>query len=388
VSSKTRLIVLAISAPVVAFAVIGGFLGNAMAREDTYQHLRVFEDVVSLILNNYVEEVDLDKVMHGAMHGLADGLDPDSAYLTPEQVRQAESGNGGPAASVGLDLTRQYYLRVIAARDNSPAARAGLLPGDYVRAIDKQPTRDMSVFEGERLLRGPAGSKVTLTVIRGNAAEPHVVELTREVINGPDVSGRMAAPGVGYIRIATFGPRVADRIRTQAAELARAGATRLVIDLRSTASGDLDAGVASARLFVPSGALALVETRGADRQTISAAPGDGSLTPPVALLVNPGTAGPAELFAAALSGNKRAELIGEKTLGRAARQKLVKLPDGSALWLSSSRYLTPSGVAIHEKGLAPDVDVEDADVEFGAPPPASDPALEKAIERLTEKKAA
>jgi len=180
-SSRTRLIVMSISAPVIAFAIVGGFLGKVMAGQDApYQHLKIFDDVVTMISSQYVEEVNIDKVMNGAMHGLADGLDPDSAYLTAAQVKQVEAGTPLPPAGVGLELTRQYYLRVIAARDNSPAAKAGLRTGDYIRAINDLPTREMSVWEGTRMLRGAAGTKVTVTVIRGNAADPHVVELVRQ----------------------------------------------------------------------------------------------------------------------------------------------------------------------------------------------------------------
>jgi carboxyl-terminal processing protease len=125
-SPRTRRAVLWISAPVVAFAIVGGFLSKVTAREDTYQHLKVFDDVVTLITSQYVEKVDVDKVMDGAMTGLADSLDPDSAFLSSAQVKQLESGATQPAGDVGLDLTRQYYLRVIAARDGSPAAKAGL----------------------------------------------------------------------------------------------------------------------------------------------------------------------------------------------------------------------------------------------------------------------
>src|SRR6185312_1113810 len=212
-SSRTRAIVMAISAPVIAFAIVGGFLGKVMAREDSYQHLKIFDDVVGLISSNYVEEVDMDKVMNGAMRGLADGLDPDSAYLSPAEVVQVESNQPLPAGDVGIELTRQYYLRVIAARDNSPAAKAGLQTGDYVRAIDGKPARDLSVFEGLRLLRGAPGSKVTLTIIRGNAAEPHQVELVREKTPVPAITGKTLEPGIGYIRIAAFGPDAAARIR-------------------------------------------------------------------------------------------------------------------------------------------------------------------------------
>ena len=182
--SRGRIGVLMVSVPVLAFAVVGGFMGKAMARQESYQALRIFEDVVTLIMNNYVEEVQVDKVMQGAMHGLADGLDPDSAYLNVEQVKLFEKNDNPGTGRTGLELTRQYYLRVIAARDGSPAARAGLRPGDYIRAIDGQSTRDTSVYAGMRMLAGKPGTKVTLAVLRGNAAEPHQVELTREELAG------------------------------------------------------------------------------------------------------------------------------------------------------------------------------------------------------------
>src|SRR5438067_141295 len=192
-SSRTRVLVMSISAPVIVFAIVGGFLGKAMAREEPYTHLKIFDDVVNMIVGNYVEPVNVDKVLKGAMHGLADGLDPDSAYLTPDQVKQVEDGTPLPAGDVGLELTRQYYLRVIAARDDSPAAKAGLRTGDYIRAINETPTREMSVWEGIRSLRGAPGTKVTVTMIRGNAADPHVLELTRETEPPSVVSGRIAA---------------------------------------------------------------------------------------------------------------------------------------------------------------------------------------------------
>ena len=208
-----RAVVLAVSLSIVVFAAVGGFMGRAMAARDegsSYEHLRIFEDVVSLISNNYVEDVDIDKVMHGAMHGLADGLDPDSAYLEAKQVGQLETSEPLASGQTGIELTRQYYLRVIAARDGSPAARAALQPGDYIR--DGQSTRDTSVFEGTRLLRGKPGTKVRLTVLRGNAADPHDVELTREELPTLAVKGRIAAPGTGYLRVPEFSTATADQL--------------------------------------------------------------------------------------------------------------------------------------------------------------------------------
>ncbi len=388
-SSRTRVIVMSITAPVVAFAILGGFLGKVMAREETYQHLKIFDDVVSMISNYYVEEADLDKVMRGAMHGLADTLDPDSAYLAPAEVKQVESGAPLPPAGVGLELTRQYYLRVIAARDNSPAAKAGLRTGDYIRAIGDMPTREMSVWEGMRALRGAPGTKISITVIRGNAADPHIVELTRENEPASVVTGRIAASGVGYLRVAAIGPATAGQVKSQVAELAKNGASRLIVDVRRVSSGSIDDGIAIARAFVGKGTLAIRESKGGARETIAAAAGDGSISMPAEILVDTGTSGAAEVFAAALAGNQRADLIGEHTIGRAASQKLVRLPDGSGLWLSTTRYLTPSGAPLHEKGLEPTVAVDEPDaVDFGQPASTADPILDKALERFSEKKAA
>lgn len=385
-TSKTRLFVLLVSAPIIAFAMVGGVLGSAIARDDTYQQLRVFQDVVSLISSNYVEEANLSRVMTGAMRGLAEGLDPDSSYLLPAEVKRLEGGEALPPAETGLEITRQYYLRIVSARDDSPAARAGLRPGDLIRIIDQNSTRDMSAFEGVRRLRGAPGSKVTLTIIRGNQAEPHVVELTREVLNPVDVRGRIQSPGVGYIRVSAFGRRSANQLKTEIASLSRDGATSLIVDLRGTSTGEYEEAINGARLFVGAGTLAVRDTRGLEKQTVSAATGDGAITMPVVLLTDLGTSGPSEVFVAALDANKRAESVGERTLGRVTIQKLVKLSDGSGLWLTASRYLLPSGQPL--QGLDPDVTVDQPDLEFGAPPPATDETLRRATEQLTKKAAA
>ena len=250
-SRSTRRIVLWISTPVVAFAIIGGVLSKATAREDTYPQLRIFADVVDKITGDYVDKVNVDKVMNGAMHGLADSLDPDSAYLSADQVKQIESNTPLPAGDVGLDLTRQYYLRVIATRDGSPADKAGLRTGDYIRIIGDMPTREMSVFEGMRRLRGAPGTKVTLTVIRGSTSDPHVVELTREATPTTEVTSKIAAPGVGYVRIAAVGPRTADQAKARIADLVKGGASKLIVDVRRASGGSLDGGIALAKLFIP-----------------------------------------------------------------------------------------------------------------------------------------
>ena len=374
---------LAVSIPVIAFAVIGGYLGQAMSRDDAYRHLAVFEDVISIVLNNYVEEVDVNKAMKGALHGLSDALDADSAYLSPQLVKAVSANENAGAADVGLDLLRQYYLRVVSVRDGSPAAKAGIRTGDFVRVIDDKATRNMSAIEGMRLMRGAAGSKVSLVIIRGNAAEPHVVTLVREKPAGGDITSRVAAPGVGYIRLLEFSNQGVAGLKPAFDRLTKAGAGRFIIDLRGTSRGDLDEGIAAARLFVKSGTLAIRQGKDNQRDVVSSAAADGGITAPIVLLTDAGTSGAAEVFAAALDAKDRADRIGERTLGRTARQRLVRLPDGSGLWISYLRYLTPGGDPIHEKGLEPDEDVEQPEVEFGSEPPTEDTTLQAALQRIS-----
>jgi len=387
-TSRTRLWVLLISTPVIVFAIIGGYLGQVMAKDETYQHLRVFEDVVSLVLNNYVEEVDIKKAMKGAMNGLADNLDADSGFLPANIVSAYEANQPAGPADVGVELSRQYYLRVISVREGSAAAKAGIRAGDFIRAIDKRSTKDVSIYEGDRLLHGQPGTKVSLLVIRGNAADPHDVALTRErVAAPPELTSKMADPTTGYVHILEFSRRSPVQLKQAFDALAKTGATRYVIDLRGATRGDLDDAVATARLFIKSGTLVVRESK-ANKESVTAQAGDGAITAPVVLLVDQSTARSGEVFAAALDGNKRAEMIGEHTIGSAARQRLVKLPDGSAMLLSYMRYLLPNGNVIHEKGLQPEVVVDEPDVEFGAPAPTTDLTLQKALEYFAQKKAA
>jgi carboxyl-terminal processing protease len=389
-SFKTRVSVLLLSTPVLAFVLVGGLMGKEQPAAPTkYQQLSIFQEVVDLVLHNYVGEVQVDRVMDGAMRGLADGLDPDSAFLNPTQVKALEAGEPPVDGDVGVELTRRYYLYVIAARDGSPAQKAGLRTADTVRAIDGKPTRDMSVFEGTRALRGKPGTKVTLTIIRGNAADPHEVTLIREKVAGPLVTSRLIGT-TGYLRIVSFRNGVIEELRKHAADLSKNGAKALVVDVRRTAEGPLENGIAAARVFVKTGTLAIKSTRAKTetREPVAAQAGDSTIDLPVAVLVTTGTSGPGELFVAALNDNKRAELIGERTLGRAGIQKLVKLPEGRGLWLTYARYLTPKGNPIQGRGLEPTVVVDDPDVEFGAVAPASDPILDTALERLKTKVAA
>jgi carboxyl-terminal processing protease len=388
-TSKSRWLLFLVSTPLVVLAAVGGLLGANAATSDTplqpekaFTHLRVFEDVVSLIMSSYVEAVDPNVVMEGAMRGLADGLDPMSAYLTPDEVALAKSVSALPAGDVGLVVSRQFYLRIVGVRDGSPAHRAGLRTNDFIRGIDNKPTREVSAFTGMRLLRGAPGSTVELTVLRGNAAEPHTVKLTREVLKGEAVTTTRRPDGTAVVRVTSFADGTAAALGAAVTALQKSGASGVVLDLRATADGPNSEGIAAARWFVKTGSIAVRAARDKERETTTAAAGDGSVTLPVVLLVSNGTAGAAEIFAAALNGNKRADLVGEPTAGLAADQRLVALPENRGLWMTYARYLATDGEPIHGRGLRPTVAVESPGIGFDDAPPTTDEMLTKAIERL------
>ena len=381
-SQKARLVILFASVPVVAFTMVGGFLGQAVAREDTYRHLRIFEDVVSLIGSNYVEQVDIDEVMHGALRGLAGGLDTDSAFLSATDVQRIETSEPLPEGELGLEVTSQYYLQVIAAGPESPAGQAGIIPGDFIRAVDGDTTRRLSVLEGQRLLRGEPGSIVTLSLIRGNTNEPFDIELTRQRLTGPAVATRMLDERLGYVRVNRFAAGAASELADAIDSLVDGGASGLLVDVRNTAGGSFEEGIAAARLFVGSGTLLRRTEHGDQEIDIQATAGSSAIETPVVLLTNFGTAHAAELFVAGLSGADRADTVGQRTAGRASLQRLVKLPDGTGLWLSWARYVKASGDPIHRSGILPTVAVDVPVVELGEPVPTADPILEQGLEHL------
>ena len=391
-TDRTRFIILTLTLPVMIYTLVGSVLGRVVAQEGAYRHLRIFEEVVALVTSNYVEQVDADRIMQGALWGLAEGLDPESSYLTPDEVELHDAGSADAETGVGLTLTRQYYVQVVAARDGSPAALAGLRPGDYIRQIDGNPTRMMSVVRARQLLRGATGATVSLEVIRGNAAEPVTVDLVRGDGRSANVTSRMAAPGVGYLRIAEFDATAAGAIDAAHASLTEQGAERLVIDLRGAAAGSYESGIAAAELFTDADPLVIRESS-EGQQPVARSPRPPSIAAPAVLLTDFGTAGAAELFAAALTDAGRAETVGIRTAGRAAEQTLVRLPAAGGLLLSSTRYLTAAGEAIHRRGVAAAVPVQEPSPELApdAPPAPEapeedpgDPVLERALEHLAE----
>jgi carboxyl-terminal processing protease len=301
-----------------------------------------------------------------------------------EDVSRLESGQALPEANVGLTVTRRYYAQVVATRDGSPAAEAGILPGDFVRAIDGEPTRFMSAVEADRRLHGPTGSTVTVSLIRGRTQEPYDITLERNRTANLTVTGRLlgSTSDIGIVRIPSFHDDVATQLSEVITSLTDQGASRFVIDVRNTATGSYNNAIDTARLFVADGTLVILQEQGGDQTPLQASLTGTTTEAPVVLLVNYGSSGPAELFVAALSDRERAKTIGQRTAGRVGLQKLIRLPDGTGLWLSYARYLTASEEPIHLYGIQPNIPVSVETPELGEPIPTDDPVLERAVEEM------
>tara|TARA_B100001123_G_scaffold447857_1_gene606752 strand:- start:6984 stop:8192 length:1209 start_codon:yes stop_codon:yes gene_type:complete len=379
---KPRLIFIFLTIPIIAFTLIGGFLGRVAAREDIYRHLRIFEDVVSLIADNYVQQTDLDKVMNGALQGLTNGLDSDSTYLSPAIVKTIEQTSNKATGHLGIEVVSQYYAQIVAVRDNSPADEAGLMAGDYVRAINDETTRRLSSFEIEERLRGQPESIVRLSLLRGNTSEPYDIELVRKNISIPELSSEILHGDIGYLRIGHIADGFANDLEELVATLEKQNLRHLVIDVRNCAGGSLGEGVTAANLFLDEGTMLYRIEQGKEQFPIEANSNKFITTLPMTLLTNYGTADSAELFVSSLLSNGRAQSVGQRTAGRVSLQKLVKLPDGSGLWLSWARYIKASGQPLHRVGVEPTIDVEVPVVELGEPLPLKDMILEKALKTL------
>jgi len=383
-TSRARLVVALVSTGLIGYIAVGSLLTRVLG-DTSYGQLAIFNEVVRLVLDAYVEPVNVDRAMGGARLGMADALDGDSAYLSPEEFRQHHEPAGD--ADVGLVLTRRFaFLMVVAARPGTPADKAGLRTGDLVKSIDGRHTRPVPTVVGERLLRGAPGSTVRLEVMRlRSGAEPFEVSLVRERIRPAEPSGRMLDEHAGYVRVSDITPETGELLRTQIAVLERAGATRLVLDLRDSAWGSSADAVGVAEPFLEGGTVARRVGRSVTEQVLDADPRHAEWSGPLAVLVDAGTAGPAEVAAAALLDAGRAVVVGEHTFGRAAESRPVPLPEGG-LVLTVAKFMSPKGTSLHGEGIEPSVAVAsaEADDEEDDSAEAGDPILEKALEALAE----
>jgi carboxyl-terminal processing protease len=384
-SPRSRLLVALVSTALTGYVLLGSLLGRVLG-DSTYGQLALFNEVVRHVIEDYVEPVNVDRALAGARLGLTEALDGDSFYLDQEEFLAWQQAPQGNQADVGLLLTRRLgFLMVVAPRPGSPAEKAGVRPGDIVKSIDARHTRPLAPFVGHRLLQGAPGSIVKVTLLRAGS-DPIELSLVRERLAPAAVKGRVLETGTGYVKVPEITGRAAEDIRGELETLRRAGARRLVLDLRGAAFGAPADGVKVAELFLRGGVVTRLAGAKHAEEVLSADPSRAAWDGPLAALVDTGTAGAGELVAAALLDAGRAEVVGQRTFGRAPFQKAVALPEGG-LVVTVAKYASPKGVAIHGKGVEPSVAVElpeAEDEEAEAAPPARDLVLEKALEVLKQ----
>jgi carboxyl-terminal processing protease len=356
-TNRVRAVLISVSLIVMFYALVGALLGkNNNSTEKTYRDLGVYSEVLNRIRQEYVTEPDMKKVTDGAIHGLLESLDPYSTYFTAEQYQAyLQHPEPGPA-DVGVFLSKRMgYATVVAVLPGSPAEKAGVKPGDLIDEIDKTPARELSVLQLEHLLAGQAGTNVTVSVVREARSEPQSITVTRAILNYPPVVTKMADEGTGYLRIASFNKGKAQEISAKLKELEAQGARKIVLDLRNCAGGDVQEAVDTASLFLDKGLVTYISGQRFPRQDLEVHPRGSVSKLPLAVLINQSTAGPSELVASAVIGNKRGEVVGVRSFGVGVFQKPIPVGDGSALLLSVAKYYGSDGKAIDDNGVTPTV---------------------------------
>ncbi|MGH9739260.1 MAG: S41 family peptidase [Candidatus Acidiferrales bacterium] len=394
-SSLAKKIVAVLSVFVFAYVAAGFMMSRADDQKDNaYKAMTVYTEVLDHIQNDYVDQPNIHQVTSGALHGLLDSLDPQSSYMSPLEYKDYEQKTSTVAkASAGVALTKRFgYISVISALPDSPAAKANLRLGDVMEKIGDFTTSQMGVDQAQVLLSGEPGTVVKLSVIRRGKTEPEAVNLTLEPLSPPKVVTATLPGGVAYLRVPTFNNGMSQQIRANLDQFKKAGARKLILDLRNCALGNDQEGVYTAQLFLTSGTIATLKGQTVTPQIFSAAPAKAVWSAPVAVLIGNGTAGPAEIVAAAIADNHRGDTIGDRTYGTASEQKLIQLDDGSALILTIADYYTPSNKNIPAEGVVPIDIVRPAAVDdiaqlnniYPAAPTDSptDPVVKKALEVL------
>jgi carboxyl-terminal processing protease len=366
-----------------------GFFGVHAGGEDdgAYRQMHVYAEVLKRIQSDYVTDPNITNVTTGALHGLLESLDADSSYLTPAEYKIYKDRPTTGVAQIGVTVSKRYgYATVVSVLPGSPAEHEHIADGDVIESIGDQSTRELSLAVIRMMLEGKQGSTVTLSLVRPRKPDPDKITLTRTVAALPAMSEQQYEnASILYLKP---GELTTARVDEIAAKLKGAGKNRkVVLDLRDCSQGDATEGLRLANFFVNQGTLATLEGQKYPAQTFSADPAKAITSEPLAVLVNRGTYGAAELTADAVEGAKRGDVVGERTFGEGSLQKTIELPDGAALLLTVAKYQGPDGKKIQDNAVMPTVQVgqaTDDEFEDGAQP-KEDSMLNKALALLKAK---
>jgi len=369
-SFRTKFALIVFSSFLALYAVVGGWLSTRAQQpsNDPGAQLRIFENVLQHIQNDYVDEPNMEKVREGALRGLAYGLDPYSTYLKADQVRDYTDGVKDSQVGIGAELSQvSSYLYVIAPVKGAPAEQAGVRAGDIIEYIDNKATRDISLYDARQLLDGVPGTEVKLRILRANA-RPLTITVKRGSFKAPAAEAHMEAGKVGILRINSLVEGEAADVRARLQELMKQGAQKIVLDLRNVAGGSLAEAVEVANLFIKDGVIA--QTIGRESKTLktfTADPKKALFTGPLVALMDSGTAGAAEVVSSAIIERKRGDVVGEKSFGAGAEQQLFTLRNGDGLLLTTIKWASASGKPFlgedrARSGIVPTVEVKRPEV--------------------------
>ena len=353
-NTRLKFTFVAITTLFAAAMLVAQVVGRASNPEDAYRHLAVFTDVLSRIKSEYVEEPDMKSVTIGAVNGLLEAVDPYASYLNADQYKQYLKQKDVKKASVGLVLSKRFgYISIVDAIPGSPADKAGLTTGDMIETINAVATRDMPLAFAEIILQGDAGSTVELSVIRVRKPEPAKMTLTRAMIVLPAIVSKLLPDGVGHLRVQSLEEGKTAQIAAAIRDLEKQGAKKLILDLRNSAFGSPEEGVALANLFLDKGLITYSQGQRYSRKNYDAVPGNQIWKLPVVVLTNRSTTSGAEIAASALLDSKRAEVVGERTYGDAAKREAITMEDGSAVILAVAKFYNAKGKSIQEVAVVP-----------------------------------
>jgi len=336
--------------------------------DNTYEMLNLFGDVFERVRDNYVEQVSDKKLIEAALNGMLTALDPHSGYLDEASFNDMKVQTKGEFGGLGIEVTMENGLvKVVSPIDDTPAAKAGIKPGDFIIKIGNEDVMGLTLSDAVDKMRGKVGSPITLTIVRADKSEPFDVKMTRDTIKVKAVRWRMQGDDVGYIRITSFSEQVQENLEKAIKDLQAQSKGKIkgyILDLRNNPGGLLDQAVSVSDTFLDKGEI--VSTRGRrpeETKRINATPGDMIDGAPLVVLINEGSASASEIVSGALQDHHRAILMGTKSFGKGSVQTIIALPGNGAMRLTTARYYTPSGRSIQAQGIVPDIEVKQAKVE-------------------------